>query len=152
MKKPKFKATFFQDWGTFSNETLVCVGVDKPEILRYMKLSGVKPDLIAAFTRKVDSPTASAFVWTPPMTGCTLLWLKRWTGNADDLDDLVHETNHLIYDIARDKGFQNEPEIQAYQQGYLFSGILKTLTERRAKFNGVKSKSKKRKTNGNKNS
>ena len=57
------------------------------------------------------------------------LAVVEWVvGDPDDLDTLVHETNHLVYDIARDKGFQNEPEILAYQQAYLFSGILEKLT------------------------
>lgn len=145
MKKSKFKILFFQDWGTFSNETLVCVGASKQEILAYMKANRFKIELIEKFERKTGPKESSeAFTWSPEGTGCTLLWIRYWNGDADDLDTLVHETNHLVYDIARDKGFRDEPEIQAYQQAYLFSGILKTLTAR-------KSRSKKRKANGNKN-
>ena len=145
-KKPKFKILFFQDWGTFSNETLVCVGASKQEILTFMKANAVKPELIKLFEHKREpKDTSSAFVWTPDDSGCTLLWIRDWTGSPDDLDTLVHETNHLVYEISRDKGFKDEPEIQAYQQAYLFSGILETLTAR-------KSRNKKRKTNGNKNS
>ena len=137
MKKPKFNTIFIQDWGTFTNETLVCVRASKQEILRYMRANRIKPELIELFEKKPERVDASAFVWTPTGTGCTLLWLSGWVGDPDDLDTLVHETNHLVYDIARDKGFQNEPEILAYQQAYLFSGILEKLTAR-------KSRSKKR--------
>ena len=150
MKKPKFNAIFIQDWGTFSNETLVCVNVDKAQILRYMRQTHIKPELIDLFETKSETD-AAAYVWTPNGTGCTMLWLQGWTGNPDDLDTLVHETNHLVYDISRDKGFKDEAEIQAYQQAYLFSGILEKLTVRRNQFKSVKSKTKKVK-NGNKNS
>ena len=143
MKKSKFSTIFIQDWGTFSNETLVCVNQDKAQILRYMKQTRIKPYLITLFEAKPETD-ALAFVWTPSMTGCTMLWLKTWTGDFKDLDTLVHETNHLIYDISRDKGFKDEAEIQAYQQAYLFSGILEKLTARRKRFKAVKSLSKKR--------
>jgi hypothetical protein len=150
--KPKFSAIFMQDWGTFSNETLVCVNRDKAQILRYMKQTRIKPELITLFEAKPETD-AAAFVWTPSRTGCTLLWLQGWTGDPEDLDTLVHETNHLVYDISRDKGFKDEAEIQAYQQAYLFSGILEKLTVRRKRFNAVKAlKSKTKKvTDGNKN-
>jgi len=151
MKKPKFNTIFIQDWGTFSNETLVCVNVDKAQILRYMKQTRIKHEIIALFEAKSETD-AQAFVWTPVRTGCTLLWLRTWTGDSEDLDILVHETNHLVFDISRDKGFKDEAEIQAYQQAYLFSEILEKLTKRRAKFKALNSGNKKRKMNGNKNS
>jgi hypothetical protein len=136
--KKHFKTMFFQKWGTFANETLVCVGVTKKEIRRFMVAKNCKPELIEKFDRGLNTDGKFAFVWTPPNSGATLLWLGGWIGDAEDMDTLVHETNHLIYDISRDKGFQNEPEIQAYQQAYLFSHIWKELKNRRKKF-GVKS-------------
>ena len=150
MRKPKFNTIFIQDWGTFSNETLVCVNRDKAQILRYMRQTRIKPELIELFEAKSETDS-TAFVWMPSDTGCTLLWLREWAGDPEDLDTLVHETNHLVYDISRDKGFKDEAEIQAYQQAYLFSGILEKLTVRRKRFNVVKSKTKKVE-NGNKNS
>ena len=82
-----------------------------------------------------------------------MLWLRRWTGNADDLDDLVHETNHLIYDISRDKGFQRRVRDSGISARISLFGDTEDInrTSRQVQ-NGVKSKSKKRKTNGNKNS
>jgi len=153
MKKSKFNTIFIQDWGTFSNETLVCVNRDRAQILRYMRQTRIKPELIDLFEAKSETD-AAAFVWTPSGTGCTLLWLREWAGDPDDLDTLVHETNHLVYDISRDKGFKDEAEIQAYQQAYLFSGILEKLTVRRKRFNAIKAlKSKTKKVkHGNKHS
>lgn len=144
MKRKIFKAIFIQSWGTFTNETLVCVGVTKLEILKYMKRAKVKPELIKRFEDKAHNDKAAAFVWTPPNTGCTLLWMGGFCGDDEDIFDIVHETNHLIYDISRDKGFRDEPEIQAYQQEFLFSHILKELRKRYKKFKGVKSKRSKR--------
>jgi len=153
MKNPKFNAIFIQDWGTFSNGTLVCVGVTKVDVIRYMKQTRIKPELISRFENKSEREDPCPYVWTPSDTGCTLLWLPSWRGDFEDLDTLVHETNHLVYDISRDKGFEDEPEIQAYQQAYLFSGILEKLTIRRKRFNVKALKSKtKRVENGNENS
>jgi hypothetical protein len=150
--KPKFNTIFIQDWGTFSNETLVCVNRDKAQILRYMRQTRVKPELIERFEAKPESD-AEAFVWSPSDMGCTMLWLREWAGDLEDLNTLVHETNHLVFDISRDKGFKEEAEIQAYQQAYLFSGVLEKLTARRKQFNAVKAlKSKTKKVeNGNEN-
>ena len=36
-RKQTFNTIFLQDWGTFTNETLVCVAVTKKEILQFMK-------------------------------------------------------------------------------------------------------------------
>ena len=104
------------------------LGSSKPEILRYMRANRVKPDLIAV-AREVKSDTGALRIRLDAHGDrMYLLWLSGWIGDPDDLDTLVHETNHLVYDIARDKGFQNEPEILAYQQGYLVSGILRLQT------------------------
>jgi hypothetical protein len=136
-----FKAMFFQKWGTFSNETMVCVGVTKTEILAFMKRGWVKPDLIEAFSRK-RGPTEDkcAFVWTPPGTGATVLWMNGFDNDFEDMCTIVHETNHLVYDISRDKGFRDEPEIQAYQQEYLFRNIIAELQKRQKKFKSLRSK------------
>ena len=144
-RKQTFNTIFLQDWGTFTNETLVCVAVTEKEILQFMKRNNFRKTLIEQFERKsAPSAGANAFVWTPIGTGCTLLWMDSWLGRREDVNTLVHETNHLIYDISRDKGFKDEPEIQAYQQEYLFKNIWAGITDRRTKFKGLKSRSKKR--------
>jgi hypothetical protein len=142
MKKPDntiFHTMFFQSWGTFTNETLVAVGVTKKELITFLKRRKAKPELIERLDHKlVIPPGSTAFVWTSPDTGCTLLWMDSFNNVYEDMCTLVHETNHLVYDIARDKGFQNEPEVQAYQQEYLFRHIVAELQDRWKKF-GVKS-------------
>jgi hypothetical protein len=151
MKKTKqpFSAIFFQQWETFTNETLVCVGVSKEEILQFMKRSKVKDDLIDLFNKVGPQPGVSGFVWTPKNTGCTLLWLDSFNGRERDMFTLIHETNHLIYDISRDKGYVNEPELQAHQQEFLFKQIWHELQKRYKKF-GVKSSTTKEARHGNK--
>jgi hypothetical protein len=144
-RKQTFNTIFLQDWGTFTNETLVCVAVTKKEILQFMKRNNFRKTLIEQFERKsAPSAGASAFVWNPTGAGCTLLWMDSWLGRREDVNTLVHETNHLIYDISRDKGFEDEPEIQAYQQEYLFKNIWAGIADRCTKFKGLKSRSKKR--------
>jgi hypothetical protein len=123
---------------------MVCVGVTKTEVLKYLRKVNARPDLIKKLEdKRFDTEDKAAFVWTPSNTGCTLLWMSEFLGNDEDMFTLVHETNHLLYDISRDKGFQNEAEINAYQQEYLFKQIWTELKKRKKKF-GIKSSTKKR--------
>jgi hypothetical protein len=154
MKKPKsktptFKTIFFQKWGTFSNETMICIAMQRPEIISFMKRAKVKKELIEKFEKIGPKPGAAAFVWTPPGTGCTLLWMGGFANDDEDIFDLVHETNHLVFDIARDKGFRDEAEINAYQQEFLFKNILKELRKRYKKFRGKIQRSKRQHGNEN---
>lgn len=116
---------YIQDWGSYSNETIVVVGMDHKEILAGMLKMGVKPDIMRAYD-KLDNYDYYGFEWE--YDGCTVLWLREWRYDADHLDTLVHETNHLVYDIlVKSKGMGKEMEAQAYQQAYLFTNILKRL-------------------------
>lgn len=116
---------YIQDWGTYDNETFVVVGMDHKEILAGMAKVGTLPQVLAAY-EKVGSYDFCGFVWN--YQGCTVLWLREWRYDADHLDTLVHETNHLIHDIlVKRKDMGGEMEAQAYQQAYLFTNILKRL-------------------------
>lgn len=132
------KFSFVQDWGTYPNETFVVVGLAHKEILAAMRRRKFKKDAISAFAetgRPNKDETASAFAW---YRGPSVLWFPEWQIDLAHYANLVHETNHLVFDAARDKGMRYEPEAQAYQQEYLFSNIVVKLN----KFSGVKSKRK----------
>ncbi len=129
------KFSFVQDWGTYPNQTFVVVGLAHKEILAAMRRRNFKKDAILAFAktgRPDKGETASAFAW---YMGPSVLWFPEWKIDLAHYANLVHETNHLIFDAARDKGMRHEPEAQAYQQEFLFIEIVKKLN----KFSGVKS-------------
>ena len=41
--------------------------------------------------------------------------------------DVIHETNHLVFDLAKYYGFEDEPEFNAYLQTWLYNEIIKKL-------------------------
>ena len=129
--KPKTLA-YIQDWGTYTNETMVVVGLSHKEILAALKRLKAAPYVIEQYdtdTADHDYSGGYGFVWNAG--GRTLLWLEDWKYDAEHLKTLVHETNHLIYLVlVKNKGFEKEMEAQAYQQQYLFSAILKRLNGR----------------------
>jgi len=140
------KFSYLQDWGTFTNETFVVVGMTQKEILADMRRRKFKKDAIEAFSRQ-NKPNGdeTAFVWV--RKGMTLLWLNGWRIDLEHYSTVVHETNHLIWEITRDKGMVEEAEMQAYQQEYLFLAIVTRLNK-----SLVKSKRSKRndaRKNGN---
>jgi hypothetical protein len=136
MKKPKRKPAkpktlaYIQDWGTYTNETLVVVGMNQKQILAALVREGAIPDIVEAYGYvKPEDYESDGFIWT--YKGCTVLWLEDWKYDAAHLDTLVHETNHLVYNMmVKRKKMKEEMEAQAYQQAYLFSAILKRLNQR----------------------
>jgi hypothetical protein len=136
------KFSFIQDWGIFRNETFVCVGMTRMEILLEMKRQEFRKDAITAFEmtfRPKDDDPAAMFVWVDE--GISLLWMADWRVDLEHYGDLVHETNHLVFEVGKDVGFREELEANAYTQQYLWLNIIKRLNERL----GVKSKRNKRK-------
>lgn len=128
--------SFLQDWGTFRNETFVVVGMGRLEILLAMKRQNFRDDAIKAFEnefRPRDNDPADAFIWT--YEGVSLLWFRDWKIDLEHYGNLVHETNHLVFEMSRDGGYRDELEANAYQQQYLWLNIIRKMNE----FLGVKS-------------
>lgn len=42
-------------------------------------------------------------------------------------ENVIHETNHIVFDLAKFYGFENEPEFNAYLQTWLYNEIIKIL-------------------------
>lgn len=135
------KFCFLQDWGTYSNQTFVVVGMTLKEIIAAMRRRNFKKSAILSFEkggRPKSDEDAAAFVWVDG--GMSLLWFPEWKLDITHYSDLVHETNHLVFEIARDKGMSEEAEAQAYLQEYLWNSLIYRLN----KFSCVKSKRSKR--------
>lgn len=120
------KFAFMQDWGTYSNQTLVVVGMNKKEIVKHLKKIKAPKDAIASFLVVEESHFhEAAFVWSN--FGRTVLWLPSWQHTAKNEETLVHEVHHLIFDVMNSKGMADEPEALAYQMEFLFKNIRKNL-------------------------
>jgi hypothetical protein len=86
-----------QDWGTYSNQTLVCIGLSFDEITRRLKRfgkAGTIDWLNEETTIRDRIKCASASVWFEE--GRSVLWLKAWANAWEHFDTLNHETVHLI--------------------------------------------------------
>lgn len=131
MKKKAKKCHFMQGWGTYTNETFVCVGLDNKEIVSGLKKIGANDlcELVESYLK--DTPTGlvggehNGFVWEHD--GKTILWLKDVPNNIQNTSVLVHELSHLIDKIFGRKALLEETEAKAYQFEYLFREIMKKL-------------------------
>ena len=126
------KKIFIQDWGTYKNETLVCIGTGHKEVLRFINSHGIQKRFKKwilgneeLFKSAVDRKDNGFFLFNE---GMSLLWLKDWKNDWEHYDTLLHELNHAVYFILGNSRLMNaEPEGLAYQQEYLFREIRHKL-------------------------
>jgi len=129
------KAIFIQEWGTYTNQTLVAVGSSTDEMLRYLKKNKVNKASIDAFVadkQNLESQMQNSLgLFCRPKDGDagSILWLKNWDkNNWRCYEILIHELFHAVYGIlGKDKGMLDEEEALAYQQEYLFGEIRRKL-------------------------
>lgn len=124
------KKIFLQDWGPFHQDTLVVVGMNNAEIVKWLRTyanaKGVQKAIEDFEQGGRPNPNDEAFIYH--FDGRTILWLGwNWTGGKEDVCNLVHETNHLLFEVTRNKGMRDECEAQAYLQEWLFDQIATKL-------------------------
>jgi hypothetical protein len=125
------KFAFIQDWGTYTNETLVIIGMDAEDMLRYVKQNGL--NFSSGFSEKLrrafkDTNASGRCVFDE---GRSILWLPSWSNTWEDYDTLIHEIVHLIYRcLCCNKNMGDEDEAQAYQTEYLFRKIRLRLASK----------------------
>lgn len=130
---PKLKKIhFMQNWGSYSNQTFVCVDLTRAEIILALTNKYKSGPTIAA--KAVENVTDDMFAtcagFVTRNEGRTLLWLKEWQNNWDCHETLMHECLHLIQGVFMEgKGMQDEHEAQAYQLEFLFRSIRLKLDE-----------------------
>lgn len=132
-KKKSQKAYFIQDWGSYSNETLVVVAMNGDEILSAMKRLKIKKDVIDKFKEEKVTLDRSWFVnnncamcWI--YEGRTILWLRDWKEDWDHYETLLHECFHLIHNVLQvNKNMANEDEGCAYELEFLFRSMRRKL-------------------------
>jgi hypothetical protein len=135
-KKSK-KFAYCQDWGTYSNETLVTVGMNCTEMLAYIKRNRFQfsetfpAKLKSFFDDEKGKSCAGACIFDD---GRSILYFPSWYNCWDNWETLLHECYHLVFRICmRNKGMGDEDEAIAYQLEYLFRNIrlkLKSLDDR----------------------
>ena len=135
MKKCKMykPCIFTQDYGTYSDEILVVSGItDKKKVFAYLK----KIHALVPFSKWILTDwdefqeklkkNKGLFCWNTEVSG-TVLFLQQCGDAWDFWTTLLHETNHIVFQIAHRKGMKDEMEAQAYLQEYLFNSIRRKL-------------------------
>ena len=134
MKKP-FKTIFLQDWGTYSYQTVVTVGLHREDILRWAK-KNLSPKKFKAIQDneelKEDLEFCEGyFIWVKGNAKISVLWLREWSTKWFWIDTLAHELNHAIHAWADYAVLTEEDEAKAYQFEYLFRKMREELERRR---------------------
>ena len=126
--KKSIKFHYVQDWGTYSNQTLVCVAMSKKEIGKVLKR--LNPKMSDDFLSAQISDDGNSTGYVYHLKGKTVLFLQEPPSEWRHWETLVHETYHLVSLVFSDKSMNDEEEASAYQQQFLFRAIRRRLQER----------------------
>lgn len=137
-KHKKLKSVIYiQHWGTYRDDTIVCINASFKMVLSFLKrVKNCRPEIIKDFESRNESwdehtKNNPAFMLVVKKVKSSYLWLKEWDNSWQAGDNLIHETNHLIYDmLAESKGMGDEREAMAYQQEFLCKSIRDELNKR----------------------
>jgi hypothetical protein len=122
------KAAFIQDWGSYTNQTFVSVGMPIKDTIRAMSQRKLNPHVIKNFSQCSSNVASGAmgFVWHNE--GRTILWLPDWKNDWEHWYTLIHETHHLVQHVlVHTNRMDDETDALAYQQEYLFRHIRERL-------------------------
>lgn len=134
MKKKNKKYAYIQNWGTYSNQTAVCVGMSRQEIVNYLRRIKSPAEMAVRFLERTadfdkhirnNSDTISKVFYDE---GRSILSFADWKNDWQHWDYLVHEITHLVHNIlGHYKNMMDEDEARAYQTEFLFIEIRRKL-------------------------
>lgn len=85
-------------------------------------------DWMKKFVDKIPTPEGSgAMIFCPKTNKPLILFLKNRSRDWDFYGTLMHEINHIVYHLARNLKFEDEPEFQAYLTESLFTDFRRLL-------------------------
>lgn len=127
-RRPK-KLVFIQDWGSYSNETVVAVGATHKDVMDFVAKLRLEKGIIKwledlkDITEKIEDKA-----YTVSRDGRTLLWMPAYEDCWEYWETLIHEINHLIdFVLVERKRMSPETEAKSYQFEYLFRSIRRKL-------------------------
>lgn len=133
MKSESKKFCYVQGWGTYKNDTLVCIGMSKPEIILALKRLGDAHLVIPManeFKEKFKDRSRNNG-WVFLHDGKTIMGLKPFEDTWTYWETLLHEVAHLVHNVlGKDRCMMDEDEARAYQQEFLFREIRRKLQNR----------------------
>ena len=119
---------WIQDWGTYGEQTLICVGANKKEIVAHLKKTCPKSQFLYCISKFFEIPKGcDGCFWThynPKYRG-SILWLKKLEYTPESISVLSHEVCHAIRRLLiEERNMHNEVEAQCYQTEFLIKNIL----------------------------
>lgn len=115
--------------GTYGEQTLVCLGASKKEIVSYLKSKKVKgsPKFIEAIERDFEIPDrCDGCFWYNQSAKGSILWLEKFEWTAHCMGVLAHEICHAVRRLLiEERNMVNEVEAICYQTEYLTKNILR---------------------------
>ena len=129
--KKQFKHFFVQSLDPYKDDIVVVVGMNGDEFREAMKQNKLFPkaqkELSEIWNNSSDELTdknEGIVLANKGGTKARILWLKEWGNTWGCIDNLVHETNHVIhFSLISGRDMQEEMEALAYAQEYIFSHI-----------------------------
>lgn len=112
---------------------LVVVTKDRQNVLNLVKKYKLGRDLRNQIFRDPVSIGDGGATYTDKVHGRFIIWFPEWKNSWDDIDTLVHETNHLVKFLMKFVGATNETEASAYTQEFLFRTIRHRLSGKPSK-------------------
>jgi len=134
MKRLPKELMFIQEYGTYTNQMLVIVGVsDKKKVFRFLKKNRVNVDFskwvledFSDWKENIDKKLEGMFCWKNGVGGVVLI-LRPPNDSWEYWEVLMHEIHHAVQHLAKQKDMFEELEAQAYLFEHLFRSIRKKL-------------------------
>ncbi len=118
------KINFIQDCGIYDYQFNVYVGFTQDEMIknlvRYKKVDNLIKEI-----KKADFKSGGFVLYDEESK--RIVWLPKWTRKWQELSNLAHEIHHIVFLLAKQKGFEDEIESQAYLFQYLLDNVYKKL-------------------------
>ena len=130
MKKKKYQV-FTQPVDIYRHDILVCVGATYDQARGTISKRDKKfRDFLEEYKfcfDKILSGKQLGYTLYEKETGHMVLIIKKYENNWVYWETLIHELNHIVYDLAVMKSFTDETEAQAYLQEFLFHEIRRKI-------------------------
>src|SRR3990167_6645082 len=113
------KFVYIQDWGTYSNQTIVSIGMNHADMAVYLRKIKAKFSIAKIFlenesTIKALAEKSDGLVHKDYKNGISILMFPNWKNDWKHWDCLIHEVSHLIFFVlGEQKNMANEDEARA---------------------------------------
>lgn len=117
------------EWGSYPNQTLLCVGMKKKQVAGILKRMAPNDTVFLKEFEKIEDPIengANGAIFVKD--GKTVLMMRPFVDEWSFWETMIHETAHLVHNVlGRSRGMMDEDEARAYQQQYLFKTMRRAI-------------------------